>query len=50
MRNIVDLLGIQLNRVTAYRPSSNGVIELVHRTINVIFTKMVDEIKRTCVS
>ena len=27
MRNIADLLGIQLNRTTAYRPSSNGAIE-----------------------
>ena len=43
MRNIADLLGIQLNRTTAYRPSSNGAIERVHRTINVIFAKMVDE-------
>ena len=27
MRDIADLLGIQLNRTTAYRPSSNGAIE-----------------------
>ena len=27
MRNIADLLGIQLNRTIAYRPSSNGPIE-----------------------
>ena len=43
MRNIADLLGIQLNRTTAYRPSSNDAIERVHRTINAIFAKMVDE-------
>ena len=50
MRNIADLLAIQLHRTTAYRPSSNGAIERVHRTINAIFTKMIDEIKRTGVS
>ena len=27
MRNIADLLGIQLNRRTVYRPSSNGAVE-----------------------
>ena len=46
MRNIADLLGIQLNRTTAYRPSSNGAVERVHRTINAIFAKMVDENQR----
>ena len=43
MRNIADLLGIQLSRTTAYRPFSNGAIERVHRTINAIFAKAVDE-------
>ena len=43
MRHIADLLGIQLYRTTVYRPSSNGVVERVHRTINAIFAKMVDE-------
>ena len=43
MKNIADLLGIQLNRTTVYRPSSNGAIERVHRTINAIFAKMFDE-------
>ena len=43
MRNIADLLGIQLNLTTAYRPSTNGAIERVHHTINAIFAKMVDE-------
>ena len=46
MRNIADLLGIQLNRTTAYRPSSNGAVERVHRTINAIFAKMVDDNQR----
>ena len=43
MRHIADLLGIQLKRTTAYRPSSNGAVERVHRTINAIFAKMVDK-------
>ena len=46
MRNIADLLGIQLNRTTAYRPSNNGAMERVHRTINAIFAKMVDDNQR----
>ena len=46
MRNIAELLGIQLNRTTAYRPSSNGAVQRVHRTINAIFAKMVDENQR----
>ena len=43
MRNIADLLGIQLNRTTAYRPSSNGAIERIRRTLNAIFANTVDE-------
>ena len=46
MRDIADLLGIQLNRTTAYRPSSNDAIERVHRTINASFAKMVDDNQR----
>ena len=46
MLNIADLFVIQLNRTTAYRPSSNGAVERVHRTINAIFAKMVDENQR----
>ena len=46
MRNIADLLEIQLKRTTAYRPSSNGAIERVHRTINAIFAKMGEENQR----
>ena len=42
MRNIADLLGIKLNRTTAYRPSSIGAVERVHRTINAIFAKIID--------
>ena len=43
MRNIADILGIQLNRTTAYRPSSSGAIEGVHHTISAIFAEVVDE-------
>ena len=31
---------------TAYRPSSNGAVERVHRTINAIFAKFVDDNQR----
>ena len=47
MRNIADLLRIELNRSTAYRPSSNGAVESIHRRINAIFAKMVDENQRS---
>ena len=46
MRNITDLLGIQLDRTTAYRLSGNGAVERLHRTINAIFAKMVDKNQR----
>ena len=46
MRNIADLLGIQLSRTTAYRPSRNAAVERAHRTINAIFAKMVDKNQR----
>ena len=46
MRNIADLLGIQLNRTTGYRRSSSCALKRVHLTINAIFTKMVDENQR----
>ena len=42
MGNIADLLGIQLNRTTAYKPFGNGAMERIHRTINAIFVKVVD--------
>ena len=46
MRNIADILGINLNRTMAYRPSSNGAAESVHRIINAIFARMVNENQR----
>ena len=42
MHNISDPLGIQMNRTMAYRSSSNGAVERVHRIINAIFAKLVD--------
>jgi transposase InsO family protein len=41
--NLAKLLGIQSAKTTAYRPSSNGVIERTHRTLNSMFAKMVRE-------
>ena len=46
MTEIAKLLGIQLNRTCAYRPSSNGAIERTHRTINSVFAKVVDTNQR----
>ena len=47
IRNIADFLVIQLNRTTAYRPSSNGAVERVHRTIDAIIAKLGTKIKGT---
>jgi transposase InsO family protein len=36
-------LGIRKLRTTAYRPSANGRVERVHRTINNLFSKIISE-------
>ena len=46
MKNISQILGIHLSRTCAYRPSSNGCVERVHRTINSIFAKTLNEDQR----
>ena len=46
MKNISQILGIHLSRTCAYRPSSNGCVERVHRTINSIFVKTLNEDQR----
>ena len=43
---ICRLLGIQDCRCSAYRPSSNGQIERVHRTINDVIAEMVKRNQR----
>ena len=39
MKNISQILGIHQSRTCAYRPSSNGCVEQVHRIINSISPK-----------
>ena len=46
MKNISEILGIYISRTCAYRPSINGCVERVHRTINSIFAKTVNEDQR----
>ena len=41
--NVHRLMGVQGARTTSYRPSSNGVVERVHATINHVFAKTVTE-------
>ena len=43
LTNVHRLIGVQSAPTTRYRPSSHGVVERVHSTINRIFTKMVCE-------
>jgi hypothetical protein len=40
-QNVAKLWGVQEARTTPYRPSSNGVVERVHSTINGIFAKTI---------
>jgi hypothetical protein len=40
---VTKLLGIQKLRTTAYRPSANGRVERVHRTINQLLCKVISE-------
>lgn len=44
--NVCQLLAIQDCKCSPYRPSSNGQIERVHRTMNEIIAKMVDRNQR----
>ena len=46
LENVYKLMGIQPSRTTSYRPSSNGVVERVHSTINGVFSKLVAENQR----
>ena len=43
MEHIGRIPGIELNQITAYRPSSNGQSERSHIVINSIIAKMVDK-------
>ena len=43
MWNLNMLLGVQNLRTTAYRPTANGQIERVHKTINAVFARTVSQ-------
>jgi transposase InsO family protein len=44
--SVARLLGINKVRTTSYRPSSNGVVERVHRTLNNLMCTVVSEKQR----
>jgi len=43
MKDMCELLEIDKIRTTAYKPSTNGALERVHRTLNVMIGKSVNE-------
>ena len=43
---VTQVLGIRKLRTTAHKPSANGRIERVHRTINALLSKVVSENQR----
>lgn len=44
--SVARLLGINKVRTTSYRPSSNGIVERVHRTLNNLMCTVVSETQR----
>jgi len=42
-KEICELLGVDKLRTTAYKPSTNGALERMHRTLNTMLGKIVDE-------
>jgi len=42
-QEICELLGVDKLRITAYKPSTNGALERMHRTLNAMLGKIVDE-------
>ena len=46
LEEITTMLGIDKSRTTAYRPSANGRVERVHRTLNTLMSKVIDEHQR----
>jgi transposase InsO family protein len=43
LEEVTSLLGIEKLRTTAYRASANGRVEGVHRTMNILLCKIIDE-------
>ena len=46
MKELADLLEIQVSKITSHRPQSNGVIERVHGTMHATFAKIVNSSQR----
>jgi len=46
MKDLANLLEIQVSKITSHRPQSNGVIERVHGTMHNIFAKVVNSSQR----
>jgi transposase InsO family protein len=46
LEEVTRLLGVEKLRTTAYRASANGRVERVHRTLNVLLSKVVSENQR----
>ena len=46
LRGLCDCYGIENVRTSPYRPSTNGAIERLHRTINVTLGRIIDESQR----
>jgi len=42
-QEVCELLGVDKLRTTAYKPSTNGALERMHRTLNTMLGKIVDE-------
>jgi len=45
-REMCEMLGVDKIRTTSYKPSTNGALERMHKTLNTMLGKMVDEKQR----
>jgi len=45
-REMCEMLGVDKIRTTSYKPSTNGALERMHRTLNTMLENMVDEKQR----
>jgi len=46
MKDLAQLLDIQVSMITSHRPQSNGVVERVHQTMHTVFAKIVSTNQR----
>jgi len=46
MKELAQLLDIQVSMITSHRPQSNGVVERVHQTMHTVFAKIVSSNQR----